>query len=74
MFVSLGWPDILVRLVSAMVADALIVLDRGEHGRPAGLRTMLLASLAACLAMIQANLLLGTGNKPEHSFVTLDMM
>ena len=71
---SVGWPDILLRLVSAMVAGALIGLDRGEHGRPAGLRTMLLASLAACLAMIQANLLLATANKPETSFVTLDMM
>ena len=49
-------------------------LDRGEHGRPAGLRTTLLVGLAACLAMLQANVLLGTAGKAPDSFVNFDVM
>jgi putative Mg2+ transporter-C (MgtC) family protein len=40
-------------------------------GRPAGLRTTLLLCLAASVAMLQVNLLLGTAGKPTNSFVTL---
>ena len=34
----------------------------------------MLVSLAACLAMIEANLLLGQAGKPPNSFVSLDVM
>jgi putative Mg2+ transporter-C (MgtC) family protein len=57
-----------------MAAGALIGLDRGEHGRPAGLRTTLLVSLAAAVAMIQTNLLLATAGRTADSFVNLDLM
>jgi putative Mg2+ transporter-C (MgtC) family protein len=49
-------------------------LDRGEHGRPAGLRTTLLVCLAACIAMIQTNLLLSTRGRTGDSFIMLDLM
>jgi putative Mg2+ transporter-C (MgtC) family protein len=66
--------DIALRLVLSLIAGGLIGLDRGEHGRPAGLRTTLLVCLAAAVSMIQANLLLATTGKTGDSFVTLDVM
>jgi putative Mg2+ transporter-C (MgtC) family protein len=71
---TLTWHDIALRLALSVVAGGLIGLDRGEHGRPAGLRTTLLVCLAAAIAMIQANLLLATAGKTGDSFVTLDLM
>jgi putative Mg2+ transporter-C (MgtC) family protein len=49
---TLTWQDIALRLALSVVAGALIGFDRGDHGRPAGLRTRLLVSLAAAVAMI----------------------
>ena len=72
--VTLSWHDIALRLVLSLVAGAIVGLDRGEHGRPAGLRTTILVCLAAAVAMIQANLLLATTGKAHDSFVTLDLM
>ena len=72
--VTLGWREIASRLALAVLAGALVGANRGEHGRPAGLRTTLLVCLAAAVAMIQANLLLGTAGKPPTSFVVLDVM
>ena len=71
---TLTWHAIALRLALSVVAGGLVGLDRGEHGRPAGLRTTLLVCLAAAVAMIQANLLLVTTGKTADSFVTLDLM
>jgi putative Mg2+ transporter-C (MgtC) family protein len=71
---TLTWHEIALRLTLSVVAGALIGLDRGEHGRPAGLRTTLLVCLAAAIAMIQVNLLLNTTGKATDSFVVLDLM
>ncbi len=71
---TLSWHDILLRLALTVLAGFLIGMDRGEHGRPAGLRTTLLVCLAASLSMIQANLLLATAGKAPNSFVVLDLM
>jgi putative Mg2+ transporter-C (MgtC) family protein len=71
---TLTWQDIAIRLILSVVAGGLIGLDRGEHGRPAGLRTTLLVCLAAAISMIQANLLLATTGKTGDSFITLDLM
>ncbi|HEY3838677.1 MAG TPA: MgtC/SapB family protein [Bryobacteraceae bacterium] len=68
------WSDLLLRLLCTLAAGALIGFDRGEHGRAAGLRTTLLVSLAACLAMIQTNLLLNSTGKAPNSFVVMDVM
>ena len=66
--------DIALRIGLTFVAGLLVGLNRGEHGRPAGLRTTLLVSLAACLAMLQANALLHTTGKASNSFVNMDVM
>jgi len=71
---TLSWSDIALRLLLTAMAGAAIGADRGERGRPAGLRTTLLVCLAASVAMIQANLLLPTAGKPPTSFVVLDLM
>jgi putative Mg2+ transporter-C (MgtC) family protein len=72
--VNLQWQEIALRLALTVVAGAVIGINRSEHGRPAGLRTTLLVCLAACIAMIQTNLLLATSGKPSSSFVTIDVM
>ena len=69
-----AWTDIAIRLACAFLAGALIGFDRGEHGRAAGLRTTILVSLAACVAMLQANVLMPTAGKAGNSFVVLDLM
>jgi putative Mg2+ transporter-C (MgtC) family protein len=74
MTTSLTWQDIALRLALTVLAGALVGFNRGEHGRPAGLRTTLLVCLAASLSMIQANLLLGTAGRRSDSFVMLDLM
>jgi putative Mg2+ transporter-C (MgtC) family protein len=74
MLVTIGWSEIGLRLVLTAIAGGLIGLNRGEHGRPVGLRTVLLVSLAASLSMIQANLLLGTAGRTSDSFIMLDLM
>lgn len=66
--------DIALRIGLTFLAGLLIGLNRGEHGRPAGLRTTLLVSLAACLAMLQTNALLNTGGKTASSFAQFDVM
>src|SRR5580704_2974978 len=71
---TLTWHEIALRLALSVLAGGLVGLDRGEHGRPAGLRTTLLVCLAAAVAMIQTNLLLVTIGKTADSFVTLDLM
>src|SRR5579862_6752476 len=69
-----SWTDMAIRLALTVVAGGLIGLNRGERGRPAGLRTTLLVCLAAAVAMIQANALLATAGKPQSSFAVLDLM
>jgi len=71
---NLEWPDIAIRLLCTILAAGLIGFNRGEHGRPAGLRTTLLVALAACLAMIQVNILLPTAGRAPNSFVMNDLM
>jgi putative Mg2+ transporter-C (MgtC) family protein len=66
--------DLAIRLIATAIAGTLIGLNRGEHGRPAGLRTTLLVGLAAALAMIEVNLLLPMAGKEPGSFVTNDLM
>src|SRR4051794_23049944 len=70
----LEWSQIALRLGFTAVAGALVGLNRGEHGHPAGLRTTMLVCLAASVAMIQANILLGTVGKTPDSYVNFDVM
>jgi putative Mg2+ transporter-C (MgtC) family protein len=72
--VELHWPGIAIRLLCALVASAFIGLNRSERGHAAGLRTSILICLAACIAMIQVNLLLPLAGRAPNSFVMNDLM
>jgi putative Mg2+ transporter-C (MgtC) family protein len=74
MSTTITWADIAIRLALTCLAGALIGLNRGEHGHPAGLRTTMLVCLAASLSMIQANLLLATAGRQSDSFIMMDLM
>lgn len=69
-----NWPDIALRLLCSLAAGGLIGWNRSAHGRAAGFRTTILVSLAACVAMVQVNLLLSLSGKSGDSFITLDLM
>jgi putative Mg2+ transporter-C (MgtC) family protein len=71
---TVTWPDLAVRLACALIAGALIGYDRGEHGKAAGLRTTILVSLAASIAMLQVNYLLSLSGRSPDSFVMNDLM
>jgi putative Mg2+ transporter-C (MgtC) family protein len=71
---TLSWLDVLLRLALGFSAGFLIGLDRGEHAHPAGLRTTILVSVAATVAMIEANWLLVHTVDTKISIVRLDMM
>jgi hypothetical protein len=51
--------DIVLRLIMAICAGAVMGFDREAKNRPAGLRTTILVSMAAAIAMIQMNILFG---------------
>src|ERR1700679_3120929 len=72
--VTLEWQQIALRLSLTVIAGLIIGFNRGEHGRPAGMRTTLLVCLAASLSMLQANLLMNSIGKTHDSFVVLDLM
>ncbi len=71
---ALDATDVAIRIAACLVAGAIIGLNRGESGKAAGLRTTMLVSLAACLAMLQVNALLAQAGKTAQSFVVLDLM
>ena len=71
---SLDHRQILLRLLLAAAAGLLLGLNRNEAGRSAGMRTTMLVSLAACIAMLQCNLLLPTAGKTSAMFSVLDLM
>jgi putative Mg2+ transporter-C (MgtC) family protein len=71
---QLLWSSIALRLGLAVLAGALLGIDRSRNGHRAGLRTTLLVTLAASVAMIQTDLPLPTSGKPWNSFVVMDVM
>src|SRR5437867_8496223 len=54
---ALSIPDIFLRLLLAFGAGFLVGWERESHGRPAGLRTNILACTAAALAMLISEVL-----------------
>lgn len=66
--------QIAIRLVLTVVAGGLLGIERSRTGHPAGLRTTLLVTLAASVAMIQMNILLESNGKPSDSFAVMDVM
>jgi len=74
MSTHLDWYDVVLRLAFTVAAGAIVGVNRGEHGRGAGLRTTMLVCLAASVSMIQVNLMLATAGRGADSFVMLDLM
>jgi putative Mg2+ transporter-C (MgtC) family protein len=74
MAMTLGWGEILLRLGLAAGVGLILGFNRTERGHPAGLRTMLLVSVAAALAMVEANVLLGTTQGSWNQVFRLDVM
>ena len=74
MTVEVTWLDVLARLGAALLCGALVGTDRTMRGRIAGLRTTMLMCLAACGAMIEANLVLGVLGKSASSFTMMDAL
>jgi len=72
--IELHWPAIALRLTLTLVAGGLLGIERSRTGHPAGLRTTLLVTLAASVAMIQMNLLIPTNGKPSNSYAVMDLM
>ncbi len=71
---ELTWQATALRLGLAVVAGGVIGCNRGERGEIAGLRTVILVSVAACVAMLQVNALLPLAGKTPTSFVVMDLM
>lgn len=46
---NIGWLDMLIRIVSAIIIGGIIGMEREKHNRPAGLRTHILVCLGACV-------------------------
>jgi putative Mg2+ transporter-C (MgtC) family protein len=74
MSLQLTWGDVLLRLIVTIAAAAAFGIERGERGKPAGLRTTMLVGLAASVTMILVNFLLASVGKTAGSFVQIDPM
>lgn len=72
--VELHWTDIALRLALTVLASIVLGFNRTEHGKAAGMRTVLLVCLAASVAMIQVNLLLPMSGRLANSFIMNDLM
>lgn len=68
MLLTLSWQDVVLRLALAVAAGALVGFNREQRGQAAGLRTTILVCVAACLAMVLANLLLSTTGENPSKF------
>lgn len=74
MELQIHWPEIALRLALTLLAGGLLGMERSKTGHSAGLRTTLLVTLAASVAMIQMNLLIPTNGKPHDSYAVMDLM
>jgi putative Mg2+ transporter-C (MgtC) family protein len=72
--IEIHWPAIALRLILTLIAGGLLGAERSKTGHAAGLRTTLLVTLAASIAMIQMNLLIATNGKPSDSYAVMDLM
>jgi putative Mg2+ transporter-C (MgtC) family protein len=71
---EIHWPAIVLRLALTVLAGGLLGAERSRSGHAAGLRTTLLVTLAASVAMIQMNLLMQSNGKPPNSYAVMDLM
>ena len=54
---ALGFEEMLLRILTAFIAGAIIGWERENRGRPAGLRTTILACVASAIAMVLSEVL-----------------
>lgn len=71
---EIHWQAIALRLILTIIAGGVLGIERSRTGHAAGLRTTLLVTLAASIAMIQMNLLLATNGRPSNSYAVMDVM
>jgi putative Mg2+ transporter-C (MgtC) family protein len=71
---GIHWQAIALRLFLTVLAGGLLGMERSRTGHAAGLRTTLLVTLAASVAMIQMNLLMESNGKAPDSFAVMDLM
>jgi putative Mg2+ transporter-C (MgtC) family protein len=71
---EIHWQAIAFRLVLTVLAGGLLGAERSRTGHAAGLRTTLLVTLAASVAMIQMNLLMQSNGKLPNSYAVMDVM
>jgi putative Mg2+ transporter-C (MgtC) family protein len=71
---EIHWQQIALRLALTVIAGGLLGTERSRTGHAAGLRTTLLVTLAASIAMIQMNLLMESNGKPASSYAVMDVM
>jgi putative Mg2+ transporter-C (MgtC) family protein len=71
---ELTWQAAALRLALTVAAGMIIGINRGERGHVAGLRTVLLVSVAACVSMLQVNALLSLQGRSQTSFIMMDLM
>jgi putative Mg2+ transporter-C (MgtC) family protein len=71
---EIHWQAIALRLLLTVIAGAILGAERSRRSHPAGLRTTLLVTLAASIAMIQMNLLMQSNGKPPNSYAVMDLM
>jgi putative Mg2+ transporter-C (MgtC) family protein len=65
-----AFSDILLRLVSATLLGGILGLNRNLRGKAAGLRTHALVSLGAALAVLTADMIVGTAPGADRGAVT----
>jgi putative Mg2+ transporter-C (MgtC) family protein len=74
MTLTLTWSEVALRLALTVAVGVVLGYNRTEHGKAAGISTIVLVCLAGSVAMIQVNLLLPTAGRPPSSFVMNDLM
>jgi putative Mg2+ transporter-C (MgtC) family protein len=72
--IALHWSDAALRLALTLLAGIALGFNRSEHGKAAGMVTVVLVCLAASVAMLQMNALLSIVGRSSDSFVMNDLM
>jgi putative Mg2+ transporter-C (MgtC) family protein len=74
MLLHITYLQIAERLLLAAFASMLFGINRDERGRPAGMRTTMLVTLAAAISMLMVNVMLDMDGKVPSSYIGLDLM
>lgn len=69
---TLDISDISIRLTLALAAGAMLGIDRTIRGRPAGMRTTMMVSVAGAVSMVLADLVVAAASAPQPGAPRLD--